>query len=120
MTQDQVQEDLKGSLRLSSQPLSSFRNTIKNVQSQSNFNEFDDPGYKRSGSKVFEYKPLVAEKPDEKSTREKLSFKGKMFNFPNVFLHHISKHNCLRMIDFEILAYDKKTIEQLNIISFMS
>jgi len=46
---------------------------------------------------------------NEKSShyqQQKQFFKGKMFKFENVFLHHIPKHNCLRMIDYEILAYD--------------
>ena len=76
---------------------------------------------KRSNSKVpFEYKINNDQKQEDKvNAKEKQYFKGKVFTFPNVFLHYIQKHNCVRMIDYEILAYDKKVIQDLNVISFM-
>lgn len=41
-----------------------------------------------------------------------------MFKFENVIMSYYSNHNCLRMVDYEFVAYDPTLIRDLSIVQF--
>ena len=49
----------------------------------------------------------------------KYYFKAKKFKFHNNYYTFYRKHNCLRMMDFEIAAYDPNVIKDLDIVNFI-
>lgn len=46
-------------------------------------------------------------------------FKAKLFKFNNNYFRYYRKHNCLRMMDFHIAAFDTQAIRDLDIINFI-
>ena len=49
----------------------------------------------------------------------KYYFKAKKFQFHNNYYTFYRKHNCLRMMDFEIAAYDPNVAKELDIVTFI-
>lgn len=46
-------------------------------------------------------------------------FKGKRFNFTNLYFNHDQKHNCIRLVDVDIIVFDKVCMKALDIIAFI-
>ena len=44
---------------------------------------------------------------------------AKLFRFNNNYFSYYKKHNCLRMMDFDLAAFDPQAIRDLDIINFI-
>jgi hypothetical protein len=55
----------------------------------------------------------------EKKGDTRYYFKGKEFEFSNVFFQQFAQHNRLRFIDYQITVYDPLVILDLSIIKYM-
>lgn len=52
-------------------------------------------------------------------SKRRYYFKGKHFSFQNLYFNYDQKHNCLRLIDVDLIVFDKQSMHCLDIIKFI-